>query len=156
MSLLFFFCNLTVSDTNTTTTEEVHTLRNSITGSPILCMPVLSEKEKDSSTGRNIKNKNEFSISTEKQVHDDVVLENEPVANNVPLRTFNRGGVVQNNHKNRNQTLLYCKETIDSYGEYEEDSLLDIAKDVEFIDSFPFDSVELDELEDYFEEDEIM
>ena len=119
-------------------------------------MPVLSEKEKDSSTGRNIKNKNEFSISTEKQVHDDVDLENEPVANNVPLRTFNRGNVVQNNHKNRNQTLLYCKETIDSYGEYEEDSLLDIAKDVEFIDSFPFDSVELDELEDYFEEDEIM
>ena len=50
---------------------------------------------------------------------------------------------------------MYYKEVLNFDGEYESNSFEDIANDVEFIDSFAFDSTDIDELEEYVGAEEL-
>ena len=134
---------------STICTDDVHTSGDSAPSIPVLCLPVLSERDCSSSTGKQTDNRNKISFCTDTSVHGKIIQSSVLNVANGQSRSDQRRNTVQDNNKNKKQDLEYCKEVLNCDGEYESNSFEDIANDVEFIDSFPFDSTDVDELEEY-------
>ena len=156
-TLCFCFYTLQYAEiyNSTFSTDKVHASGDSSPSIPILCLPVLSERECSSSTGKENENRNEISICTDGSVKTKPIDSSVLNVGNGQSSSAKRDNSVQENNKNKSQDLVHYKEVLNFDGEYESNSFEDIANDVEFIDSFAFDSTDIDELEEYVGAEEL-
>ena len=97
----------------------------------------------------------ETSTTTHVPVLKTTGMENEKNWNNVRVNTSAHDYSVHDNDKNPDQDLLYRSVCVEIEESMESNSILDIARDVEIIDNFDFDTTDIDEIEDYIESDEL-
>ena len=128
---------------------ETNTNSISNIGTAIVCLPV------QDSTGKENEGMKEFSSSTESSVQKETTIVNECNSHNVRVESCDRTKYTCVNDNNPSQDLSYRSESMEDIEKSELDSIIDMAEDVEFIDSFDFNSTEVDKLEEHVGIDEL-
>ena len=121
----------------------------------MLCLPV-SENEYGSSPGKGIEGLEKIPKPTGTTVMTDTCMEVEATSNNVRVMKSTRDNSVQESDNKPSQHLLYRSVSIGTEQYSESDSIVNIARDVEFLDNINFDATDIDELDEYLNHDELI